>query len=115
MELQKFWNTLNTAFTWTLNAKKGLWYYDKLKSTFSAIHLLVPPIGHTQINQGMNAYENYTKVLRDDLLKKYTINKETSLRAFRNLTRNQLSKDGFDILTQSLSKAVLNSVATRET
>ena len=47
----------------------------------------------------MNAYENYTKVLRDDLLKKYTINKETSLRAFRNLTRNQLSKDGFDILT----------------
>ena len=35
MDLQKFWNALNTAFTSTFNANKGLGDYDKLKSTFS--------------------------------------------------------------------------------
>ena len=78
--------------------------YDKFKSTFTALDLLAPPIGHTQRNQGVNAYKNYTRVLRDHPLKKYTINKETSPRACRTLTRNQLNKDRFDILTQIIIK-----------
>ena len=106
MELQKFWNALNTAFTSILNANKGLGDYDKLKNTFSALDLLVLPIGHTQRNQSMNAYENYTRVLREHILKKYTINKETSPRAFRTLTRNQLNKGGFDILTKIIIKGI---------
>ena len=36
MELQNFWNALNTVFTSTLNANKRLGDYDKLQSTFSA-------------------------------------------------------------------------------
>ena len=52
----------------------------------------------------MNIYENYTRVLRDHILKMYTINKETSSRAFRTLTRNQLNKDRFDILTKIIIK-----------
>ena len=52
----------------------------------------------------MNTYENYTRVLRDHILKMYTINKETSSRAFRTLTRNQLNKDRFDILTKIIIK-----------
>ena len=104
MELQKFWNALNTELTATLNTNKELGDYDKLKSTFSALDLLVPPIEHTQRNQGMNTDENYTTVLRDRLLKKYTINKEISSRAFRTLTRNQLNKDGFNTLTKIIIK-----------
>ena len=78
--------------------------YDKFKSTFTALDLLAPPIGHTQRNQGMNVDDNYTRVLWDRILKKYTINKEASRRVFRTLTRNQLNKDGFDILTKIIIK-----------
>ena len=104
MELQKFLNALNTAFTSTLNANKGLGDYDKLQSIFSASDVLVPSLGHTQRNQAMCAYENYKRVLRDHLLKKDTINKETSQNAFRSLTKNQLNMDGFDILTKIIIK-----------
>ena len=78
--------------------------YDKFKSTFTALDLLAPPIGHTQRNQGMNVDDNYTRVLWDRILKKYTINKEASRRVFRTLTWNQLNKDGFDILTKIIIK-----------
>ena len=52
----------------------------------------------------MCAYENYKRVLRDHLLKKDTIDKETSPKAFRTLTKNQLNKDGFDILVKIIIK-----------
>ena len=70
MDLQKFWNTLNTAFVSTLNTNKRLGDYDKLQSTFSASDELVLPLRHTQRNQVMYLYENYTRVLRDHLLKR---------------------------------------------
>ena len=70
MDLQKFWNTLNTAFVSILNTNKGLGDYDKLQSTFSASDELVLPLRHTQRNQAMYLYENYTRVLRDHLLKR---------------------------------------------
>ena len=104
VELQKFWTALNTAFTSTLNANKGLGDYDKLQSIFYASDVLVPPLGHTQKNQAMCAYENYKRVLRDHLLKKDTTDKETSPKAFRTLTKNQLNKDGFDILNNIIIK-----------
>ena len=104
MELQKFWNALNTAFTSTLNANKGLGDYDKLQSTFSASDVLVPPLGHIQRNQAICVYENYKRVQRDRLLKKDTINRKTNPKAFRTLTKNQLNKDGFDILTKIIIK-----------
>ena len=104
MELQKFWKALNTAFTSTLNLNKVLGDCDKLQSIFSASDVLVPPLGHTQRNQSINDYENYTRVLRDHLLKKYSINKETRPRTFRTLTRNQLNKDEFYILTKIVIK-----------
>ena len=65
---------------------------------------MVPPLGHTQRNQTMCAYENFTRVLRDHLLKKDSIDKETSPKAFRTLTKNQLNKDDFDILTKIVIK-----------
>ena len=43
-------------------------------------------------------------MLRDHLLKKVTIDKETCPKAFRTLTKNQLNKDGFDILTTIITK-----------
>ena len=52
----------------------------------------------------MCPYENYKRVLRDHLLKKDTIDKETSPKAFITLTKNQLNKDGFDILTKIIIK-----------
>ena len=115
MELQKFWNALNTVFTSTLNTNKGLGDYDKLQSTFSASDVLVPPLGHTQRNQTMCAYENYNRVLIDHLLKKDTIDKETSPKTFRTLTKNQLIRTDLIYLPTLLSKVVLNSVETRET
>ena len=104
MDLQKFWNAMDTAFSSTLNANKGLEEYDKLTDTYSAIDILVPPLGHTQRNQGMMAYRNFTRVLRDHLLKKDTINKEVCPMAYKCLTKNKLEKDGFDILTRIILK-----------
>ena len=46
MELKKFLNTFNTAFTSTLNANKGLGDYDKLQSIFFASDVMVPPLGY---------------------------------------------------------------------
>ena len=63
MELKNVWKALNTEFTATLNTNKELGDYDKFKSTFTALDLLAPPIGHTQRNQGMNVDDNYTRVL----------------------------------------------------
>ena len=95
---------MNTAFTSTLNANKGLRDYDKLQSTFSASDVLVLPLGHTQRNQAMCSYENYKRVLRYHLLQKDIIDKEKIPKAFRTLTKNQLNKDGFDILTKIIIK-----------
>ena len=115
MELQKFWKALNTAFTSTLILNKVLGDCDKLQSTFSENGVLVPPLEHTQRNQAMCAYENYKRVLRDHLLKKDTIDKETSPKTFRTLTKNQLIRTDLIYLPKLLSKVVLNSVETRET
>ena len=52
----------------------------------------------------MCAYENYTIVLRDHLLKKDTIDNETRPKVFKTLTKNQLNKDGFDIPTKIIIK-----------
>ena len=88
IELQKFWNALDTAFTSTLNTNKGLGDYDKLQSTFSAWEVLVPSMEHTQRNQAIYTYENFTRALRDHLLKKETIDKGTSPKEYRCLTKN---------------------------
>ena len=100
MDLQKFWSAMDTAFTSTVNANKGLGEYETLTEKYSAVETLVPPPGHTQRNQGMEAYKNFTRVLRDHLLKKNTINKDVCPKAYKCLTKNQLQKDGFDILTR---------------
>ena len=104
IELQNVWNALDTAFTSTLNANKGLEEYEKLQITFSAWEVLVPPMGHTQRNQAICAYENFTRVLRDHLMKKETIDKGTSPKAYRCLMKNQLTKDGFNLLTKIIIK-----------
>ena len=52
----------------------------------------------------MCAYENYTIVLGDHLLKKDTIDNETRPKVFKTLTKNQLNKDEFDILTKIILK-----------
>ena len=104
MELQKFWNAMDTALTSTLIANQGLRDDDTLMNTFLAMETLVPPLGHTQRNQGMSSYKNFTRVLRDHLLKKEIISKETSAKAYKYLIKNQLDKDGFDILTRIIIK-----------
>ena len=58
MELQKFWNAMDTSFTSTLNENQGLGSYDSLTDKFSEQETIVPPKGHTQRNQAMNAYKN---------------------------------------------------------
>ena len=52
----------------------------------------------------MRAYENYTILLMNHSLKKDAINKETSPKSIRTLTKNQLNKDGFYILTKIIIK-----------
>ena len=87
MELQKFWNDMYTTFTFTLKINQGLGDYDSLTATFSAQEKLIPPKGHTHINQAMNAYKNFTRVLRDHLLKKDTISKESSQKVYTCLIK----------------------------
>lgn len=62
MEHEKIWNALNTVSMSTLNANIGLEDYDKLQDTFLAFGTLVQSLGHTQRNQAISAYENYTRV-----------------------------------------------------
>lgn len=95
---------VNTVFTSKLNTNKGLGEQDKLQGICSAFDDLVPPLIHTQRSQSMRAYENYTRVLRYHLLKKETVGKGTSPKVYRCLTKKQLNKDGFDILTKSITK-----------
>ena len=75
MEIQKFWNTTDKSFTSAVNSNKRLGYYDMLKVTFNTFDTLVPWIGHMQRNQGVNAYADFTRVLKEHLLKKDTISR----------------------------------------
>ena len=61
---------------------------------------LVPPQGHTQCNNGEASYNNFTRIIRDHLLKKETIDKDSSPKSYRYMIKNQLEKDGFAILTK---------------
>ena len=70
MDIQKFWDAMDTAFTSTFNANQGLGECKTLTNSYSVIEIIVPPIGHTQQNQGVNVYKNFTRVLRDHLLKR---------------------------------------------
>ena len=96
-----FWNALNTAFMSSLNSNKGLGDYDKLQGEFLVFDILLPPHKHTQRSQETSAYKNYTRVLRGYLLKKENIGKGTNPKGYRCLTKNQLNKDGFVILTKT--------------
>ena len=98
MELRKFWNATDIAFTSTVNVNKGLGDYAMLNDTFNAFGTIVPPIGHMQRNQGFNTYKNFTRLLMDHLLKKDTISKESYPKSYKCLTKNWLNKDGFDNL-----------------
>ena len=100
IQLQKFWHANDTAITSTLSANKCLGNYEDLTEYYLAKNVLVPPTGHTQRKDGMNAYNNYSRVLRDHLIKEGTIDKENCPIAYKCLIKNQLNKDGFEILTK---------------
>ena len=95
---------MNTAFTSTLNANTGLEEYEDITDTYSIQDHLVPPLGHTQHNQGMEAYKNFTRVLRDHLVKETTIDKTKCPKAFKCLTRHLLNIDGFVLLLHIIRK-----------
>ena len=102
MQLQKLWRTMDSALTSTLNENKGLGNYEDLVDTYSAKATRVPPLGHTQINDATNTCNNYTRFLRDHLLKENKIGKETSHKTYKCLIENQLNKDGFKMITNSI-------------
>ena len=104
IDLKKFWNAMNTAFTSTLNANTGLEEYEDIMESYSIKDHLVPPLGHTQRNQGLEAYKNFTRVLRDHLVKESTIDKVKCPKAFKCLTRHLLNNDGFVILLHIIRK-----------
>ena len=51
-DIQKFWNSINTAFCSTLATNKGLGIYKELTSTYNIKDVVTPPIGHTQYAMG---------------------------------------------------------------
>ena len=97
-DIQKFWNSINTAFCSTLATNKGLGIYKELTSTYNIKDVVTPPIGHTQYAMGQAAYEHFTRIIRDHITKKETIDNEKSPNAFKILLRKQTNEDGFAIL-----------------
>ena len=95
---------MNTEFISTLNANTGFEEYEDIMETYSIKDDLVPPLGHTQRNQGLEAYKNFTRVLRDHLVKETTIDKTKCPKAYKCLTRHLLNNDGFDILLNIIQK-----------
>ena len=91
-QLQKFWHTMDTALSSTLNSNKGLGEYDKLTEHYSVKETLVPPQGHTQRNEGQASYNSFTRIICDHLFKKETIEKDTSPKAYICMIKNQLEK-----------------------
>ena len=51
-DIQKFWNSINTAFYSKLATNKGVGIYKELTSTYNIKHIVTPPIGHTQYAMG---------------------------------------------------------------
>ena len=72
-------------------------------NTFLVKETLVPTKGYMQRNQAMNVYKKFTRVLKDHLIKKETLNKQSSPRTYNCLIK-KLDKDGFDILTKIIIK-----------
>ena len=95
---------MNTEFVSTLNVNKGLEDYENITDIYSVQDHLVPPVGHTQWNQGMEAYTNFTRVLRDRLVKVTMISKDTCPKVFKCLTRKLLNNGRFVILLNIIIK-----------
>ena len=91
---------MDTAFTSTLKSNKGLGEYEKLTENYSIKEILVPPQGHTQHNEAQASYNNFTRIIRDHLLKTETIKKSMSPKVYKCMIKNQLEKDSFEILTR---------------
>ena len=99
-DIQKIWNSINIAFWSTLATNKGLGIYKELTSTYNIKDIVTPLIGHTQYAMGQAAYEHFTRIIRDHITKKETIDNEKSPNAFKILLRQQTNEDGFAILTK---------------
>ena len=69
-----------------------------ISSTYNIKDIVTPPIGHTQYAMGQAAYEHFTRIIRDYITKKETIDNEKSPNAFKILLRQQTNEDGFAIL-----------------
>lgn len=50
------------------------------------------PQGNTQRNKGEVFYNNYTRIIRDHLLKKETIEKDTRHKVYSCMTKNQVKR-----------------------
>ena len=97
-DIRDFWRAINVAFMSTLQSNKGFTDYESLDSYYSIETDIVPPLGHTQHNQGYNAYKQFGAILLGHLKKEGTIEANKSQRAYTSLKENSMIDDGFKVL-----------------
>ena len=81
-----------------LKSNKGFTEYELLDPYYSSEADIVPPHGHTQRNQGMNAYKQFGAILLGHLKKEETIDASKSRTANTSLKENVMMDDGFKVL-----------------
>lgn len=96
--MEHFWNAINSAMMVTLKSNYLFPEYRSLSIHFNPEDILIPPKGHPYFVEITQAYTQFSRVIREFLLKQTTITKTNSPQAYRTLLTNKLQRDGFLLL-----------------
>ena len=98
MDIRDFWRAINVAFMSTLQSNKGFRENELLDEYYLFEDDIVPPVGHTQRVEGMNAYKQFGAILMGHLKKEETIQVSKSQNANTTLKENLMLDNGFQLL-----------------
>ena len=96
--IEYFWNAIKSASMVTLKLNYLFPSYCQLTRRFDPESFLSPAQGHPYFTEISQAYVQFSRVIRDFILKNNTIKKDVSPKAYRVLLRNELQRDGFQLL-----------------
>ena len=89
----------------TLKSNKCLPAYKDLTPSYDPRISLIPPVAHTQHQEGDEAYKQFSRELLDYLLDNDTIQRKNAPQIYQYYAENQMEEDGFLLLTKIVVKA----------
>ena len=104
-DVKKWWSAINSKLMMTLKSNKCLPAYKDLTPSYDPRTSLIPPVAHTQHQEGDEAYKQFSRELLDYMLDNDTIQRKNAPQIYQYYAENQMEEDGFLLLTKIVVKA----------